>query len=358
MELESLKKYFENNCSPEEARQIQKWIENPDASMDLENDLINVWQNIKVKPGDYTKWSSALEKIHERIEMEEIYKSLNLEKRKKKLEHQAKDRPSKSGYELHKSDRKSKIRYIMPGLIAAVLLVFVVVSFFQFPDKAELSKTVEQIEKSTEPGQKLSFHLADGTKVKLNAGSKLNYSPDFSSNERLVVLEGEAFFEVTKDVTRPFKVITGSVTTTALGTSFNINAFPLNKNIEIALVTGKVSVERTLQSGKSNSLILNPSEMATIIKEDDIFAKSTFDFNQKISWKDGLIYFKDADYHEIVSTLESWYGVKFQTGGIPLKEWKFTGKFENESLNNILIALQFGHNFEYKIKGEEVKLNF
>ena len=358
MELELLKKYFENSCTAEEARQVLKWIEKSDAMMDLEKEFIHVWQNVKVIPGDSTKWSGKLEKIHERIEMEEIYESLNLSKKKKKLGYQTKNRPSKSGYELLEYSRKSNVRYIIPGLVAAVILVLLVVSFYQFPEKVEQPLTEVQIEKSTESGQKLSFHLEDGTKVKLNAGSKLTYSSSFSSNQRLVTLEGEAFFEVTKDITRPFKVVTGSVTTTALGTSFNINAFPSNKNIEIALVTGKVSVEKTLQSGKSNVLVLYPNEMATVVKDDNSFSKSTFDFNLKISWKDGLIYFKDADYYEIVSTLESWYGVRFETDNIPLKEWKFNGKFENECLNDILIALQFGHNFEYKIKGKEVKLNF
>jgi len=358
VELKTLKKYFDNKCSSEEAKQVLQWLERPDAAIDLEGEFKNTWKKTKVKSGNFCKWSESLEKIHERIEMEEIYESLNLSKKKKKLGYQTKDRPSKSGYELREYSRKSNVRYIIPGLVAAVILVLLVVSFYQFPEKVEQPLTVAQIEKSTEPGHKLSFHLEDGTKVKLNAGSKLTYSSSFSSNQRLVTLEGEAFFEVTKDITRPFKVVTGSVTTTALGTSFNINAFPSNKNIEIALVTGKVSVEKTLQSGKSNVLVLYPNEMATVVKDDNSFSKSTFDFNQKISWKDGLIYFKDADYFEIVSTLESWYGVRFHANKIPVKEWEFTGKFENESLNDILIALQFIHNFEYKIKGKEVKLNF
>ena len=146
MELGLLKKYFENSCSPEETRQILKWIEKPDAKMDLEKEFTHVWQNVKVKPGDYTKWSRKLEQIHEQIEMEEIYESLNLEKRKKKLKFQTKDRPSKSGYELHEHGRKSNVRYIIPGLVAAVILVFLVVSFYQFPEKVEQPLAVVQIE--------------------------------------------------------------------------------------------------------------------------------------------------------------------------------------------------------------------
>lgn len=358
MELKTLKKYFENKCSPDEAKQVLQWIERPGAAMELEGEFENAWQKIKVKPGDYCKWSGNLEKIHERIEMEEIYKSLNLIKKKNEVGYQVKDRSSKTGYELREYSGQSKIRYFVSGLFASVILVLLVVAYFQFPGKVEQNPTIVQIEKSTESGQKLSFHLEDGTKVILNAGSKLNYSSNFGNNERTVLLEGEAFFEVTKDVTRSFKVITESVVTTALGTSFNINAFPSNEKIEIALITGKVSVERVEQSGKLISLTLNPGEMATVLKGDHIITKSPFNFNQKISWKNGMIFFKDANYLEIVSKLESWYGVDIQTDNIPVKEWKFSGKFEDETLENILISLQFGHEFDYEIKGKNVKLNF
>ncbi len=130
-------------------------------------------------------------------------------------------------------------------------------AFFQFPQDVEQIPTIVQIEKSTEPGQKLSFHLEDGTKVILNAGSKIWYPSNFNIHEREVILEGEAFFEVSKDASRPFRIVTESVVTTALGTSFNINAFPSNENIEIALVTGKVSVEGIIQSGNKTRLSSN-----------------------------------------------------------------------------------------------------
>ncbi len=358
MELKTLKKYFDNKCSSEEAKQVLRWLERPDAVVDLEGELKNVWKNIDVKTGDYLKWSGNLEKIHERIEMEELYVSLDLGKKRSKVKPRVKDRPSKTGNELRQYSRKRKNKYFISGLLASVILTVFIISYFQYPSKVGHTPAIEQMEKSTEPGQKLSFHLEDGTKITLNADSKLIYSSNFGDNERKVELEGEAFFEVTKDTARPFRVITESVITTALGTSFNINAFPLKDNIEIALVTGKVSVVRTMQSGKSNSLLLSPGEMTIVWKSDHIIDKSLFNFDQKISWKDGLIYFKDADYHEIVNKLESWYGIEIQTNTIPVKEWKFSGQFEDETLENILIALQFGHEFEYEIKGKIVKLNF
>lgn len=356
MELKLLKKYFENKCSPKEVKQVLHWIERQDASVELDGELKNAWQKIDVLPGDYLKRSSDLKKIHDRIEMEELYGSLNINKYKSK--HQQNDRPVKSGYELQKPFGKSKIKYFVSGLFASAIMTIMVIAYLQFSNKTEQLHEIAQIKKVTEAGQKLSFHLEDGSKIILNAGSKLIYPSKFDLKERIVQLEGEAFFDVAKDATRPFKVITESIVTTALGTSFNINAFQAKEKIEIALVTGNVLVKRVENSGEYNSLILDPGEMATVLKQDQKLIKSSFDFNLQISWKDGLIYFKDAGYHEIVSKLKSWYGINIHANKVPERKWKFSGKFEDESLENILIALQFGHEFEYEIVGKNVKLNF
>ncbi len=354
MDLKLLKKYFENKCSLEEARLVLHWIERKDASIDLEGELKNAWQKIDVLPGNYLKRSGDLKKIHERIEMEELYGSLNLDDNKSN--YHPKDRPSKSGYELQKHSGKSKFKYFVSGLLAAAIVAIMIVAYIQFPKKVESLPEIAQVEKVTESGQKLSFHLEDGTKIILNAGSKLIYPSKFGIDERTVLLEGEAFFDVAKDITRPFKVITESIVTTALGTSFNINAFQSREKIEIALVTGQVSVNGI--SDELNAIFLDPGEMATVLKQDQKLTKSSFDFNLQVSWKDGLIYFKDAGYYEIVSNLKSWYGINIYANKVPEKEWKFSGKFEDETLENILIALQFGHEFEYEIKGKNVKLNF
>ncbi len=121
VELKSLKKYIENKCSPEEARQVLLWIEKSDASLDLEGDFKNAWQKIKVNSGDYSKWSEKLEKIHERIEMEEIYNSLDLNKKNSKVGFNSKDRPPKTGYELQNYTKKSSARYVVSGLIASII---------------------------------------------------------------------------------------------------------------------------------------------------------------------------------------------------------------------------------------------
>lgn len=358
MKLKLLKKYFDNKCSQKEAEQVLQWIQNPDASKNLEEDFKSAWQKIKVKPGDNVKWRGKLEKIHDKIEMEELYGSLDIIQQKAEREYDGKNRHSISRHEIRGNRRRNLNQYLAKGIAVSVIILLSFVAYIRFPVYENTTPEIEKIEKHTELGQKLSFHLNDGTKVILNAGSRLIYPAHFSGDERKLELIGEAFFEVNRDITRPFKVITGCVVTTALGTSFNINAFPSDEKIEIALVSGQISVERTIQPDDSGIVVLNPGEMAKVLKNDNSITKSLFDFNQEVSWKDGLIYFKNAEYHEIVNTLERWYGVSIHSNKYPVNKWRFSGKFEDETLENILSALQFGHDFEYEINEKEVKIKF
>ena len=83
-----------------------------------------------------------------------------------------------------------------------------------------------------------------------------------------------------------------------------------------------------------------------------------FSFYQNIAWKDGVLFFKNATYSEVINKLENWYGISLSTDGYPESEWNFSGKFEDEALDNVLEALQFGHDFTYSINRNEVRLKF
>lgn len=358
MDLRLLKKYFENECSPKEATEVLQWIEQTNSEKEIEDEFNEVWQKIKVKPGDYSRWSGKLDKIHERIEMEDLYGSLNL-KSKKSTENTSKDRPPVSGNYRYKKTYRNNGKFVITGIaLISIVLVMAILHLSPKEDTKMNEPEIVQIEKSTEPGQKLSFHLEDGTRVLLNSSSRLIFPSKFDSLERKVVLEGEAFFEVSKETKRLFKVVTESTMTTALGTSFNINVFRDGKRIEVALVSGKVIVETSSDSEVAQTMILIPGEMATVLKLNNSIKKSPFDFQEKIAWKDGIIVFREATYKQVAGRLENWYGVNITSNTLPYKKWEFTGKFENESLENVLIGLQFGHKFDYTINGKDVKLKF
>ena len=214
-------------------------------------------------------------------------------------------------------------------------------------------------QKSTEWGVKSHITLKDGTRVLLNAGSKISYLPNFSETERNVYLEGEAYFEVAKDLERPFKVYSGQTVTTALGTTFNISAYPGQPNISIALIEGKVKVgnEQHDNPQQNHNLLLLPGEMATYHLQESKFEKGAFNEKMVTSWVKGILYFKEDSEREVFSKLEKWYGVKIKASQSP-KKWNYSAEFQNESLENVLFAMSYTMNFTYEIRSSEVLIYY
>ena len=361
MDIKLLRKYFAGECSPEEVEQVCEWINNPKAEADIGEDLKIIWESLSLNPGDLQRWGKSLDHLHDRIEMEELFDSIKLKGSETQTGYKKIDRIPISGKASSENRVKRKKRIINGGMAIAISFVLLLTIFiWHFPERENKADkpAVVMLEKVTDPGQKLSLHLSDGSTVILNSGSRIKYPSAFGADERIVQLEGEAYFEIAKDAERPFKVITESVTTIALGTSFSINSFPSGNEIKIALVSGMVLVTDSHDLMPEDSLILSPGEMAIASKANKKMTKRSFDYLTQVAWKDGFLYFKDADYQEIVNKLENWYGVKFTQNKLPDKDWKFNGVFENESLDNILTSLQFGHNFDFEINGKYVSLKF
>lgn len=242
--------------------------------------------------------------------------------------------------------------------VAAVLFPFIIASVLflfygeEVPEKSLI--TSELIEKQIPKGQKLTVYLSDGSKVILNSESKISYSKPFDAHQRIVELEGEAFFEVTPDKNRPFIVKAGNLLTKVLGTSFNIKAYPLDKNVKIAVKSGKVAVENTAQKTKNKlnkTVILLPSEMITYKKSNNSTSVSNFDPRKELAWSEGILYFNDASMKEFVAKIERWYGIDvIVKREKPIKKG-IVGEFHNQSLEDILIGMHDASEFEYEFKG-------
>ncbi len=266
-----------------------------------------------------------------------------------------------------KSVRSNRRISLLPSVrsvyrYAAVLLILLVFAMLFWNEISQISwqtsapeaVKIDAVTKSTQRGQKLSLALPDGTRVKLNAETKITFHEDKQSNIRTVYLEGEAFFDVAHDEHKPFKIYTDRVETTVLGTTFNINAYPENQDIKVAVLSGKVKVESKSSGTLVNRNILVPEEMYIFNKKSQEIAKSKVSVNEIIAWKDEIILFKDASYEEIRNTLERWYKVEFVVKpGLQVKE-DFSGRYQNQSLERVLEGLNFTSNFHYDLRGNKV----
>ncbi|SEJ48856.1 FecR family protein [Dyadobacter sp. SG02] len=215
------------------------------------------------------------------------------------------------------------------------------------------------VESKTANGQQRKLVLPDGTRVTLNAGSAISYPEAFEGNIRKVTLTGEAFFDVVRNEKAAFVITTGDVVTKVLGTSFNIRAYPENKAVQVAVVSGKVKVNARIGSEDQNACVfLSKSEMATFQQEAGELIVSTYDEKEQIGWKDGMLYFQKSDFKSTILKLERWYGVKFEVApGVRMDaDWRFSGKFQEKPLDYILGVMSYPNRFSYKVNDSIVKL--
>lgn len=158
---------------------------------------------------------------------------------------------------------------------------------------------------STPVGGQYEVTLPDGTKVWLNAASALKFPPAFSGNERRVMLTGEAYFEVAKNLAQPFRVMMADSTAVVVtGTHFNINAYQNEKEQQVTLLEGSVTVSNAMNVTK-----LEPGTQA-LIKNSEITKNKVLDVEEITGWKEGLFVFHDASIESIMMQIERWYDAK------------------------------------------------
>jgi transmembrane sensor len=248
--------------------------------------------------------------------------------------------------------------------VAAALLLLLTAVFVFYLNKdsvppAEYQTSIQptDIIKSAPKGKKTTVTLSDGSKVYLNSESEIHYQSNFKDNRTLKLI-GEAFFEVVSDSLRPFTVITNEISTQALGTSFNINAYREKKEIFIGLVSGKIVVESSKNT--NDKFFVQPGEGIGYGLENEMLYKKEIDVNKIGQWKSGIIEFENMPLDEVLHLLERWYDVEVHIeDGKRVPKELCTGKFKpHEYLTNVLESLSHAIDFDYSIENKKVILNF
>ncbi len=257
--------------------------------------------------------------------------------------------------ELIRNSAEKNFRFSNPYGLAAVFLLLAMLagaSFF-IPWQGEGSQKVISI---SHPGDVDSFlvRLPDGSRVWLNKTAQLTYEKSFGQDERMVELLGEGFFEVVKDSKRPFVVVSQGVRTMALGTSFNVQAFADQDEVIISLATGKVRVSTPL---KSQPVVLAPGEEIKVSPRDGSHQKRVFEPEERLAWKEGMIYFKSADVQQVVKTLSRWYGISFEIKDREKMKSQLSATYKQESLEDILDMISFSADYEFTINGSTVTVH-
>lgn len=214
---------------------------------------------------------------------------------------------------------ESKRKFIKFSKYAAILILPVILIGGLYFYSEKQSETIESITYSvieTPRGGECTVKLCDGTTVQLNSMSKITYPESFVGDARTVTLEGEAFFDVTSDTSKPFIVQTTNMDIEVLGTSFDISAYN-DEPTSAVLVNG--SVKLTADSGES--IVLSPGQKATVTPSESSISIENVDTEFYTSWTKGKIYFKDERLEDIIKVLQRWY--------------KFDVEYRNESIKDL-----------------------
>ncbi|MFC3199139.1 FecR family protein [Parapedobacter deserti] len=224
-------------------------------------------------------------------------------------------------------------------------------------DATERQPTARNLRLTTPEGGTYQVTLSDGTKVWLNAASSLNYPSRFSGGERVVELEGEAYFEVmpvrsganrqsSTSANLPFRVISKGQTVEVLGTQFNVSAYDDEPETKTTLVEGRVRVG---VNGQSSTL--KPGQQSAT-KAGNI-AISGVDVSRATAWKDGYFNFTDMTLHEVMRQLGRWYGLEIEyEGQIPYIA--FYGSIERNNRLSTVMALLESNDLTYRLDGRKL----
>lgn len=304
-----IRKFLSSRFPSETEEKVQKWIVKGKDTQAKEKASLDYWNELEVKADSNTY--TALERVNLRI-----------------------------GY--NKEHLKNIASYRKFTRVAAVIIPFFLLGGFLL---YSLSVGDELIEVTAAYGEQKRLLLPDSSEIWLNAGSTITYPQTFAEDKRLVTLDGEAYFIVSKDTTKPFIVETSQLSVKVLGTKFNVRAYADDERISTTLTSGKVEVNVRSQLPR----ILQPNERLTYDKSTSHIDISTVESIDTDSWIKGRLFFTNATAEEIFRTLERRYNTTIEnTLSIPATR-RYTVKFlKDENLNEMLNILADIIGFTYQ----------
>jgi transmembrane sensor len=322
MTKELLIKFLNDQCNSDELQEVIRWIKNDSFSNESRNWGLDDWMNFKEGDGlvEDEKLRSLLDKIHHKINLE--------------------------GY---KKPRKKSIALITTWItrVAALLLlpalIFLIYTLSESPPEVALNieMTIDSLEIIAPIGSKTVVQFSDGTEVFLNHGSKIKYPQKFTGNAREVFLTGEGYFDVAHNPDMPFIVRTKNLNIEALGTEFNVSAYPDENIVATTLVNGKVVLKKELANQENITLgAMVPEQHVSYNIQTGKISSSKGEIEKYICWKNGKLIFKRDSIITIAKRLSRWYNVDIEVSDTDVREYTYTATFVDESLDHILELLK------------------
>jgi transmembrane sensor len=352
--LELITRYLDNSATEEEAGMLLEWIKDRKENMDLFVRTRDIWSKTNLLTKADTETEFAL----------------------LRFKHKFVD---------NRKETKSSGSFIARYRNIAAILIIVVLSgvlLLKFLNDYKRQSEIVYNETVVPAGQKGRLILSDGTKISLNSGTRIKYPSNFDQKTRDVYLQGEAYFEVAHNKSKPFFVHSGKMTVKVLGTSFNVKSYPEENKIETTLVSGSVEIFETKQNQSNKISTLQPNQQAVYDKTNGKVSIKEFENNQLsetkiqpkqivsqtlkvtktsprietiIEWKDQKLIFEDETLDQMAQKLTRWYGKSVHIGSEGLKFNRYSGKFiYNETIYQVLEVISLTTDIKYYEKDHEI----
>lgn len=310
------------DADPEEKKEIAVWLDQSAENKKLYSDLQEIWlsSGIKTNADDY-HLEEAIQKFRDQIRKTE-------------------------------TTPVRKINFNRILKYAAIVLLALALPFSYYMGIRSNSKDGSVTTISCAYGDKSSIVLPDNSHVWLNSGSKLTFNSNFRDG-RKVALEGEAFFEVSKDKHHPFEVKTADVKIEVLGTKFNLKAYSDEKSVSTTLVEGSVKISSEYQHE-----LMKPDQKMTFDKESkQMTVEKLTDTSLETDWKDGRFVFRNETLAELKPKLERWFDVDIVFGDEQVKNRRFTGVLGRESILEAVSYFDLSNFVTCRIEGNKIIIN-
>lgn len=316
-------RFFAGETDTTENERIIEWINSSEESYQAAKEVY------------YIYYATKLHQIKKEIDVDVVFNTIEKTIRKGRFK-----------------QKKTQFIKIFQQVAAVLLLPVLMLTGYLWTQGQQ--SDMHYIELTAKQGMVAKAVLPDSTVVYLNSGSSLKYPSVFLSGERKVELVGEAYFDVRKDEKKRFSVYTPeNLSINVLGTKFNVQAYSGDDKITATLIEGKVNVVCRDEQGNRRQTELNPSQRLVYDLNNRKSEVKKVSVAQYIAWKDGKIIFEDTNLKDVLSMLSRHFNVDFTVKNPSFYSNSYTGKFEGERLEEILMLIHKSSNIRYELKQQD-----
>ena len=348
MEKEILEKYFRNNCTEEELETVLEWFSFQGDNPETKKLMYCIWNELpdSGSSGD-ADFESLLSRIHHRINLQESTILID-----------------KANNDVVNYNRRQRLFRILRNVAAIMLFPVIGAGLFflvrYYSDKSDYSSAniaYNEVIASVDAITKVT--LPDGSNVWLNHSSSLRYPAIFNKKARNVELKGEGYFEVAHNEKIPFEVSAGDLKIRAVGTTFNVMAYPEEIRIETSLIDGVVEIckEEKGRAGKELVYKMKPNDLTIYNKENHDFITRTISDGRYFSWKDEKLIFTADRMEDAVKKLSRWFNVEIEIKDPEINEFPLTATFVSETLQQVMELLSMIVPINYSISERKEIIN-